>query len=369
MKIRYKQSDKDSRFLTPMEGVGNIDVVSDMSWTLSPKSARKDVPYVRLTEYQQTTGQLIAAIIYYGRVASRIINQGIGTVAQADRDPFDVYKYKYFAEPTGFSYKFPYFNVKKTSLINQFGETGDTPFSETILLGKEMLRFPGAKGLTEKAIELPAKMSSLFKQGLSVMNTIVPGKVGFETPKSWSETEKESYTISFDLFNSGTVEDIENNRNLCHLLHHQNAPSRRNFAIIDPPVIYSLSIPDVVHMPACWMSNLEITNLGNTRLMYMLSMDGSTSVPRTIPEAYRISMTFTSILLPSRNILSALDKGSNIEAISDITPFRENAETLISGLSPSATDNDRLRAFEVMDDISGVERFSPGSFSREYAER
>lgn len=372
MKIQYKPSTKDSRFLEPMnEGMGQINVLN-MSWTLSPKESRDDVPYVMLKEYQQTTGQLIASLIYYGRVASRLLNNGVSTALDPDKDPFEVYKYKYFAEPTGFVYKMPYFNNKKLSRKNSFGETNSTPFSETISLGNQMLHFPGAKGFAEGALESIAKVSSLFKAGVAALDTMVPGRVGFETPKSWSESEKETYTISFDLFNTGTVEDIENNRNLCHLLSYQNSPSRRNFAIIDPPVIYSLTIPDVVQFPACWMSDLDITNLGNTRTMYMTSMDGSTSVPRIIPEAYRISMTFTSLLLPSRNILLALDKGKTVEAISDIQPFQEDFDALRKTLfDQGASPAEKQKAADILDGLNGYtgqNKFAPGSLNRDLAE-
>lgn len=338
MKIQYKQSDKDSRFLQPV-GDGIIDVL-DMAWTLSPKAARKEVPYVRLTEYQQTTGQLIASIVYYGRVAARLINNGVTSVAQADRDPFDVYKYKYFAEPTGFTYKFPYFNPKKLSRQNTFGHgsEGENPFASLMDTGRAMKIFPGAKGMTENMLEGLGSVGIYAQAVGATINTILPGRIGFEMPKSWTDTATESYTVTFDLFNTGTLEDVENNRNLCHLLSYQNSPSRRNFAIIDPPVIYSLTIPDVVHMPACWMSNLEITNLGNTRVKYLASSDGNASVPRTIPEAYRITMEFTSLLMPSRNILLALDKGVSVEAISDIEPFREDINRLFDAAKRNASN-------------------------------
>jgi hypothetical protein len=342
MKIQYKQSDKDSRFLQPMgEGNGFINVL-DMAWTLSPKSSRKEVPYLSLTEYQQTTGQLIASIIYYGRVASRLVQGGVGQAIEADRDPFEVYKYKYFAEPTGFSYKIPYFSSKKFQRGNSFGyDDGENPFSKLTDLGRNMKLFPGSKGGTEGLLEGFGTASIYANALLGLGNTLLPGKIGFETPKSWSETDTETYEVTFDLFNTGTIEDIENNRNLCHILSYQNSPSRRNFAIIDPPVIYSLSIPDVVHMPACYVSNLTINNLGNTRTKFMLHVDGSTSVPRTIPEAYRITIQFTSLLMPTRNILLALDKGKNIEAISDIAPFKEEIDNISGQLVDTVDFNSR----------------------------
>ena len=333
MKIQYKQSDKDSRFLQPV-GDGIIDVL-DMAWTLSPKAARKEVPYVRLTEYQQTTGQLIASIVYYGRVAARLINNGVTSVAQADRDPFDVYKYKYFAEPTGFTYKFPYFNPKKLSRQNTFDDVSSNPVNNLAGMGASMRSFPGVEKGFNAYTEGISKIKSARDLITGIANVVLPGRVSFEMPKSWTTTATESYTITFDLFNTGTLEDVENNRNLCHLLSYQNSPSRRNFAIIDPPVIYSLTIPDVVHMPACWMSNLEITNLGNTRVKYLSHYEGgstepTTSVPRTIPEAYRITMEFTSLLMPSRNILLALDKGVSVEAISDAAPVEEAVKNYVN---------------------------------------
>jgi hypothetical protein len=330
MKVQYKVSDKDSRFLQPAgDGDGNIDVL-DMAWTLSPKSARKEVPYIRLTEYQQTTGQLIASIIYYGRVASRLVDNGLSSTLQADKDPFEVYKYKYFAEPTGFTYKFPYFNPKKLSRGNSFDDVSANPIAGQTSMGSSMRTFMGVEKGLNWGTEALSKVKSMRDIVIGVADTLLPGKIGFETPKSWTDTTLETYTITFDLFNTGTIEDIENNRNLCHLLSYQNSPSRRNFAIIDPPVIYSLTIPDVVHLPACYVSQLDINNLGNTRVKFLRSFDGNTPVPRTIPEAYRITMTFTSLLLPSRNILLALDKGTSVEAISDIAPYRDEVNTYIN---------------------------------------
>jgi hypothetical protein len=70
------------------------------------------------------------------------------------------------------------------------------------------------------------------------------------------------------------------------------------------------------------MSSLNITNLGNTRVVFN----------KTIPEAYKISMTFTSLMLPSRNILLALDKNKVVEAISDIGEFNAMADDALKAI-------------------------------------
>jgi hypothetical protein len=313
MSVLYEISESDSKFLKP-QGSGLIDVL-DMAWTLSPKSVRKNVPYALLTEYQQTTGQLLASILYYGRL-----------IARSGGDDDDIYKYKYFAEPTGFTYKFPYFNTIKTSRTNTFGyEQGKDPVSSALGVGAAARSFgTSGKNLGKlgKFFKGESGASGLLKNATGLINTLTPGAVNFETPKSWSDSGVESYTIEFDLFNTGTVDELVDNRNLCYILTYQNSPSRRNFAIIDPPAIYSLNIPDVVQMPACWMSSLNITNLGNTRVVFN----------KTIPEAYKISMTFTSLMLPSRNILLALDKNKVVEAISDIGEFNAMADDALKAI-------------------------------------
>lgn len=315
MSIQYRISDKNSKFLQPSGGGGTVvDVVRDMAWTMSPKSSRADVPYVKLTEYQQTTGQLLAAIIYYTRTLTQISTDGANTLTGRD-NTFDVYKFKYFAEPTGFSYKFPYFNTKKITRNNNFGQE-ENPFGSLIQLGSNIKAASFVSGRRSGILGLLGEVAPVAQSIGGVINTALPGRIGFEFPKSWDSTELDTVEITFDLFNTNNIKDIQDNRNLCHILSYQNSPSRRNFSIVDPPVIYSLDIPDVVSMPACYMSSLDIKNLGNTRLVEF------NGVVRTVPEAYRLTMTFTSLLMPSRNILEAMDSGKTVEAISDIAPFQ-----------------------------------------------
>lgn len=303
--VKYTKSDADSKFYKPSSGVdGLIDVVTDMPWTLSPISSRRDVPYIELTEYQQTTGQLIASLIYYARVLNKVSSTNLKTVLKPD-DPEEVYRYKYFAEPTGFRYRLPYFNNKKIARGNTFGSE-ESPFAGLLKFGSQAAGF-GGKGL----LSLLGKSSEVAGAGIGLLNTMLPGAINFESPQSWTGTSPETIEVVFDLFNTDSVEDVERNRRFCHLISYQNTPSRRNFAIVDPPVIYNLYIPDVVQFPACYVSALNITNLGNTRIINS----------RTIPEAYRISIVFTSLLMPTRNIMSSLEKGRKVEAISDIAPF------------------------------------------------
>ena len=135
-----------SRVYIPRDGVTQvIDVVREYPWTLSPESSREDIPYIRLKEYQQTTGQIIGSIVYYSRVANSLNNDLISVL---DKDnALDIYRYKFLAQPTGFEYIFPYFNPKKINRSNSFG-SDTNPFEGLINFGKQLKSFqPQTRGI------------------------------------------------------------------------------------------------------------------------------------------------------------------------------------------------------------------------------
>jgi len=282
----YRISKDDSKYLEP-SGTGSIDVVNDYAWTKSPKNARADVPYASLKEYQQSTGQLGAALLYYSRVAAT------PTAKPGDKyDPSAVYQNKYIATPTGFTYKFPFFSTKKFNRSSAFsGEDNNNPIEGAV----------------------PSFLEEFATGIKKAVNVIEPGNVNFELPQKWKSTTEGDIEIKFSLSNTGTLEDIDKNRDLAYLLTYQNSANRRNLALNDPIVIYTLEIPDIVNFPACYISDLTITNLGNTRILQ------NSGIPRIIPEAYGFSMTFRPLILPTRNIMSGLDSGTAVQAISDIS--------------------------------------------------
>ena len=324
MPLQYTISDSDSRFLKP-QGGGLVDVVNNFSWTLSPKNARGDVPYVELTEYQQTSGQLGASLLYYSRIAMNAVDNGAGAIFSPS-DPAEVYKYKYLAQPTGFVYRFPYFStVKHNRSTNFSGEDGKSPFQSSIDLGKSILGFGTNRqsaNFFAKELGVLGKLSTIADVAIAAANTYFPGNINFELPQKWASTTEDSISIKFHLFNTVSLDDIDSNRNLAYILTYQNSASRRNFALNDPVVIYSLVIPDVVNFPVCYMDSLSITNVGNTRMI------NNQGVPRIIPEAYEFNMTFKSLILPTRNIMQALDKGSTVQAINNVQNLQQARDAI-----------------------------------------
>lgn len=340
--VAYTKSDANSKFYKPLDD-GLINVVRDMPWTLSPISSRGDVPYIELTEFQQTTGQLIASLVYYARVLNNINKDGIGTVLKPD-NPEDVYRYKYFAEPTGFKYILPYFNTKKLTRGNTFGS------EESAFAGLQALGGQAVAGGRGGIAAFFAQAKAITEAGLTTTSTIIPGAVNFESPQSWTGTSIETIEVTFDLFNTDSVEDAYRNRRFCNLISYQNSPSRRNFAIVDPPVIYSLYIPDIIQFPACYVEALNITNLGNTRTM--LDEKG---IQRIFPEAYRINITFKSLLMPTRNLVDSLESGRKVEAICDLgtlTPIIEKKLSIIQNEDISSPEEAKKFNDGVLKDFS-----------------
>jgi hypothetical protein len=335
--ISYTLKQKENtRYYVPTNGKQVIDVVKDMSWTLTPPDSREQynnrIPYIHLTEYQQSTGQLVASLIYFYRVFQRLNAPNspgfLAGISQADNDPSEVYKLKYFGDETGFTYRLPYFGPQHTTRGNTFG-SDENPFSSLLDLSKDAAAFPAfllGKERKFSAFSTIGKTSALFSTIVAVTNQAIPGKIKFEYPQAWNDTTLESFSTTFDLFNTMDENHVSQNRRFCHLISYQNTPSRRNFAIVDPPVIYSLSVPGVINFPVCYVNSLNITNLGNTRMMYI---DGIESL---IPEAYRINITFQSLLLPTRNIMLAVEKGQTVTSVGNFDEFRRQGQDFLSKL-------------------------------------
>lgn len=311
MAITYDVSDKSSRFLVPT-GESNIDVTK-MNWTVSPQSAREEVPSMYLTEYQQNVGQLINGAIYYLRAVAKIINGNHGLISGAT--DADIYKFRYFAEPTGFKYKIPFFSQRNKNKANIFGnDSGQSPFASLVGIKNSM-----------GATNLFGRLEGYLSAGKQIAGALLPGDINLENPRSWESSGNPSIDITWDLFNTGTPEQLADNRNLAYILSYQNSPARRSAFIVDPPVIYDLFVPDVIHMPACFVNSLEILNLGNTRQRRVGNRE------LILPEAYRFKLSFTSLLMDTRNIMNGLDKGTKVSVIENDTLLFQLGEAIANG--------------------------------------
>lgn len=324
------------------------NVTDDYNWTSSKN--RNEVPSVMMIEYKINTGWLATAMLYYasqpgavnalfggaagaglgyvaGRgldsaIASRIpgINAtftegltyfgaavgGLGGVSTQNDEP---YKSLYRATRTDNTYKFPYLSSDKFSRNNTFQE-----YTKVFSTLKE-LATRIAPGTTANQSDRPTTTQSAHQAILALtssmaalagtIDTISEGTADILAPQKYASTTENDYSFSFDLINTiGDENHIIKNRNLAFDLTNANSPFKRNFAITDPVCIYEAYCQDVFYFPACYVSSLDIKNLGNTRLLTV----GDKS--RVIPEAYRFTITLKSLLPPSQNIMAHLNNNN-----------------------------------------------------------
>jgi hypothetical protein len=134
-----------------------------------------------------------------------------------------------------------------------------------------------------------------------------------DPPHVWKGASNRTYTFQFPLYNINSTgigntdptNTILKNWELCYLLTYQNLVNKRNFYTGIPPVFYEVNIPGIHYCKASYISDLNISNVGNIRLM-SLPLNGSTKCDVNIPDAYLIEITLTDLLQPSKNLLQAV---------------------------------------------------------------
>jgi len=317
--------------LTPNTPI--IDVVKDFPWTLTPTTsqARKEAPYIYLREFLQVETQLNQCLLPYGKTQPGTISSFqeedvpltesafglIGELASAiDPNTNNLYKGLFdHLIPTNFVYRLPYFtseyfdiknNWEATDVLDkiidvqtQIGSFGRAAW--TAVIGEK------GEGIGKFLQSLP----SLYKQ-IEIFNLKAGNPtVGLmDPPHVWKNTANRSYTFEFPLYNISSTgqTDTENlivkNWEFCYLLTYQNLVNKRNFYTGIPPVFYEVLIPGIHYCKASYISDLTITNLGNIRLL-QLPLNGSNRCDVNVPDAYSVKITFTDLLQPSKNLLTA----------------------------------------------------------------
>lgn len=313
----YKQGSSPSLYLEP-NGNGTVNVLEDFSWTYSRKESRKEVVPIMLSEYQPNNSQLLNAIYYFayqvnlgnvspqqlGNTVSQNLNAAT-TLLKSSNDPTSYYHARYVATPTGFNYVFPYFGEQKFQRDNTFAvDSIAENFGALTRMINMSTQWALAdfRGLTDEVGKLTQIVSGIY----GAIKTAVDGRIGTINTYSWRETAPESISITFDLLNTGNWTDTNKNLELCYLLNHQNTPVQRNLILTQGGCIYSLYIPDVIYMPVCYMKSYKVDNLGQCKLI-----NG-----RSIPEAYRLTMSFESIITPmTRNLLTYVNGNTSDPAL------------------------------------------------------
>lgn len=166
------------------------------------------------------------------------------------------------------------------------------------------------------------ELKSIFKATASTFfgyGSIVKRKV-------WDETQSETYSFKFTLYNTYEEGDIAKNFNFVRGLINNNLAERSGIFTLMPPVIYEVSVPGIRYSPAAYISRLNIGNIGQINrkqfdipkttyietLEESMSMDTinrsngeTTSVEMNIPDGWEIDITLTELIPETANIFSA----------------------------------------------------------------
>lgn len=208
------------------------------------------------------------------------------------------YQKLYFVGPTGFQYKIPYLNTRVLDINNSFGESVEN------ITGNLIDLINSGTGFTE----VVAGTGKLLSQA---------GTAKIERAKHYQyPSEGPAIEVVFPLYNTSpaTYEDVLNNYKLVLLLMYQNLPLRQDKIIVEPPVLYDVTIPGNRRAPYCYVSSLVVNYRGSTRLMDLdlggiSSTNENVSIPAKlktiVPDMYEIRMTLQPMIASTKNLLFA----------------------------------------------------------------
>ena len=138
----------------------------------------------------------------------------------------------------------------------------------------------------------------------ATLNIMQPGTY-IEKPRYFHyPTEGESISFSLPLINTiqkGSKLPYQQNYELLWILAYQNKPYRTSFSRILPPKLYTVAIPGMKYFPYAYISNMTVDFLGTRRQLEVNTPVGA--VTTSIPDAYMLNITFTSLLADTGNLM------------------------------------------------------------------
>ena len=207
------------------------------------------------------------------------------------------YQRLYIVGPTGFNYKIPYLNSNVLNVNNNFSEGGGQNLSGAI---------SDLVNAGTNVAELLGGTTKLLSQAGS---SKIERTKNFQYPTSGNPID-----LVLPLYNTrpSTFEDICNNFKLVMLLLYQNLPLRQDKIIVEPPVLYDVTIPGNRREPYCYISSLNVNYRGATRLMEIpttgiQSIYEATkiapNIKAIIPDMYEIRIQLQPMVASTKNML------------------------------------------------------------------
>ena len=315
----YSVSNTDAEIRLKPGSNSVIDVINDFAWTASPTLKTKlKIPYLYATELRQEQNSLVSSALYYinsisnssigsdavdyltsmlgknagGTVSTYLqkFKSGINSLITSGADSSILSTYLksylglYLTQKTGFKYAFPFFEGKPHNITNSWSDSSQI---KPKVLGSY----------------IPAGMEDIDRAA-ATLNIMQPGTY-IEKPRYFHyPAEGESISFSLPLINTiqkGSKLPYQQNYELLWILAYQNKPYRTSFSRILPPKLYTVTIPGMKHFPYAYISNMTVDFMGTRRQLEVSTPVGA--VTTSIPEAYMVNITFTSLLADTGNLM------------------------------------------------------------------
>lgn len=316
---KIKNTDNEV-FLSPRD-TGIIDVVNNFSWTSSPlKNSWHTIPNMYVTELKQKQNSLISSALYYINAISKssftdglakLIDQSCVDGLSSNLDKFKKaldelisqgadneilteylksYIGIYLTETTGFNYVFPFYEGQPHNIQNSWQSSLQSKFVSSDFLTEDVAGYAS--------------------RAMAAVNIMAPGTY-IEKPKYFHFPEEgESITVKFPLLNTvrkNHFTPYQQNYELLWILAFQNKPYRTSFSRINPPKLYTVSIPGIKYFPYAYISNMSVNFLGTRRRLPVYVPNPAERngliINPPIPEAYEVSITFTSLIADIGNLM------------------------------------------------------------------
>ena len=219
------------------------------------------------------------------------------------------YSFLYALKQTGKKYCFPMItNPPVNNVLNVFGEVqdGSGVLNNSILNGIVTMG-SGIAGVVRDLRDVVSFFGGNMGQGGYIGSAVEKAKY-FNFPNNTQE-----YRVTFPLLNTVKANDWKKNYRFILLFTLRNMIYRKDNSSYYPPLFYDLIIPGVIRQPFCYVSKVQIRPVGNVRtlgydqglLRSLWTGDSNHSV--NVPEAWIVTINFTSLLTTSANmVLSGL---------------------------------------------------------------
>jgi hypothetical protein len=279
-----------------------VDVWNDMYWTTADDTEETPAIYVqeKVLKYGTWATQLANVLTESSKaIAGGQTSFNGGQANTSTSHEIDTFLNLYAAENTGFNYNFPW-------LL----KSGDNIRSIT----NEWAKTEGLAGmLGSMAGGSENKGADLFGTAIGIgMQAVTPG-FGFEDTKQYTSTSEQQLPISFPLYNTLSLESAYRHFSFVNLFTFQNLKTRTSLMSFIPPKIYTVDSYAVggIYMAAAIVSNFRVDSIGTTRAMSEWYGYGADNI--LMPEAYKVTITFTDLLSQSSNIFAGTMGGKKVQ--------------------------------------------------------